>query len=98
MWYKSCMETLGVRELKDNLSAVLRRAAAGEVIEVTEHGHPLARIVPIRHNTHYETLVFEGRVTPPEEGADLLDHEPPPLNLGERLGSEILAELRDDER
>jgi prevent-host-death family protein len=89
---------MDVRELKDNLSSALRQAAAGQVIEVTEHGHPLARIVPIHRHSRYEQLVAEGRVTLPEPGIDLLDYEPPPLAPGERLGSEILAELRADER
>jgi prevent-host-death family protein len=92
------MVQMGVRELKDNLSSALRQAAAGQVIEVTEHGHPLARIVPIHRHSRYEQLVAEGRVTLPEPGVDLLDYEPPPLAPGERLGSEILAELRADER
>jgi hypothetical protein len=34
----------------------------------------------------------------PEPELDLLDYEPPPLEPGERPGSEILAELRSDER
>ena len=36
-----------VRELKANLSRVLSRAQAGEVIEVTAHKKPIARIVGI---------------------------------------------------
>jgi prevent-host-death family protein len=92
------MVQVGVRELKDKLSGTLRRAAAGEIIEVTEHGHPLARIVPIRHGGAVEQLIAEGRMTPAEPGVDITDYEPPPLAAGERLGSEILAELRADER
>jgi prevent-host-death family protein len=92
------MVQMGVRELKDNLSSALRQAAAGQIIEVTEHGHPLARIVPIHRQSRYEQLLAEGRASLPEPGIDLLDYEPPPLAPGERLGSEILAELRADER
>ena len=92
------MVQMGVRDLKDNLSAALRQAAAGQVIEVTEHGHPLARIVPIHRRGGYEQLLAEGRVTLAEPEVDLLDYEPPPLVPGERLGSDILAELRADER
>jgi hypothetical protein len=44
-------------------------------------------------------LPGEGRLIPPDEEGDLLDlWPPPPLEAGERLGSEILAELRADER
>ena len=38
------METIGVRDLKNNLSACLRRVAAGEVILVTDHGRVVAEI------------------------------------------------------
>jgi hypothetical protein len=44
-------------------------------------------------------IAVEGRLIPPEGEGDLLDLWPPPsLEPGERLGSEILAELRADER
>jgi antitoxin (DNA-binding transcriptional repressor) of toxin-antitoxin stability system len=37
---------MGVRELKAKLSAALQRAAAGEVITVTDRGRPIATIGP----------------------------------------------------
>jgi len=44
-------------------------------------------------------IAVDGRLIPPEGEGDLLDLWPPPsLEPGERLGSEILAELRADER
>ena len=36
-----------VRELKSGLSRVLARAQGGEVIEVTSHNRPIARIIGI---------------------------------------------------
>jgi len=42
---------VAIRELKSNLSRVLSRAQAGEVIEVTSHNKPIARIVGIPPNT-----------------------------------------------
>lgn len=41
----SHMERVGVRELRRDASAILRRAAAGETIEVTDRGRPVAVIV-----------------------------------------------------
>ena len=38
---------VAIRELKASLSRVLARAHAGEVIEVTSHNRPIARIVGI---------------------------------------------------
>ena len=69
----------------------------GETIEVTDHGHPIARIVPLRR-TALDQLVVEGRAT--EARVDLLD-------TAEELGlpvtspvlpSDALAELRAGER
>ncbi|HEX3728475.1 MAG TPA: type II toxin-antitoxin system prevent-host-death family antitoxin, partial [Opitutaceae bacterium] len=38
-------DVLGVRETKDQLSAVLQRAAGGEEIVITSDGRPLAMLV-----------------------------------------------------
>ena len=91
---------VGIRELRQQASAVLRRVAAGEVIEVTDHGHAIARIVPLRPTT-LDQLVIEGRAT--ESVDDLLDVMdelglPQPPAPGSMLPSEALAELRADER
>ena len=36
------MERVGVRELRQQASAILRRVAAGETVEVTDRGRPVA--------------------------------------------------------
>jgi prevent-host-death family protein len=93
------VEQIGIRELRANLGGIVRRVQGGETVEVTEHGHPVARIVPLRHRSRYEQMVAEGRIVPPEGSlADLLDRERHQLRPGERSLSEILAELRADER
>jgi prevent-host-death family protein len=38
---------MGVRELRDHLTATLRRVRAGETIEVTHHGTPVAILAPV---------------------------------------------------
>jgi prevent-host-death family protein len=38
----SHMERVGVRELRRQASAILRRVAAGETVEVTDRGRPVA--------------------------------------------------------
>lgn len=55
---------IGVRELKAKLSAVLQRAAAGEVITVTDRGRPVATLGPPLGSVDLETAVAEGWVTP----------------------------------
>ena len=42
------MTTVGIRSLKQNASEVVRRAAAGDVITITDRGTPVAQIVPLR--------------------------------------------------
>ena len=96
----STMEKMGIRDLKQNASAVIKRVAAGETIEITDYGHPVARLVPVRGG-QLEQLVAEGRATEPR--ADLFDlmdaigllKEPEP---GAPLPSETLRELREHER
>jgi antitoxin (DNA-binding transcriptional repressor) of toxin-antitoxin stability system len=72
---------------------------AGEAIEVTEHGHPIARIVPLRPGV-LDQLVLEGRAT--EQTGDLLDLVDtlglPAAPRGSTPPSVALAELRADER
>ena len=92
--------SVGIRELRQQASAVLRRVMAGEVIEVTEHGHPIARIVPLRRSV-LDQLVIEGRAS--EAEGDLLEvmgelglaAAPEP---GCMSPSQALAQLRADER
>jgi prevent-host-death family protein len=90
------MASVGIRELRDNISAVIRRVAGGESIDVTDHGHPVARLVPARSGTVVERLILEGRALPAE--IDLLESEPPPREPDEPLLSDALRELRADER
>ena len=92
------MTRVGIRELKQNASAVLRRVAGGEVVEVTDRGRPIARLVPIpREESIVDRLVAEGKATP--ANGDLAEL-PPPIRPkpGRPLPSEILAEMRADER
>jgi len=42
------MSTIGVRELRQNASEILREVEAGESATVTVAGRPVAQIVPIR--------------------------------------------------
>lgn len=41
------MKRVGIAELKDNLSRVLRGVEAGEPVEVMDRARPIARIVPV---------------------------------------------------
>lgn len=92
---------VGIRQLKEQASALIKRVAAGETIKVTDRGRPVARIVPLRDDeSWWDRMVEEGRFIPAKR--DLIqvleEHPPPPLMPGERSPFEVLMELRADER
>ena len=55
---------VGVRELRDGLSRHLASVREGHTITVTDHGRPVARIIPVGVPTKLEQLVAAGKVTP----------------------------------
>ena len=86
----------GIRELRQNASGLIRRVIEGETIEVTERGRPVARIVPLHGRSVLEQMIAEGRST--YARGDLLDLKPFPPVSGKLPLSEVLADLRADER
>jgi len=55
---------IGVREFRDGLSSHLASVREGHIITVTDHGRPVARVLPVDRPTALERLVAEGKVTP----------------------------------
>lgn len=55
-------ERVGVRDLKASLSAHLRRVSEGESIVVTDHGRPVARLVPPDVPESLSRLIRAGRL------------------------------------
>jgi prevent-host-death family protein len=54
---------VGIRALKQNASAVVAQAAAGDVVTITEHGRPVAQLIPLPATT-LDGLTSAGRVRP----------------------------------
>jgi len=54
----------GVREVRDGLSRHLATVREGHTITVTDHGRPVARIIPVGVPTKLEQLIADGKVTP----------------------------------
>jgi prevent-host-death family protein len=92
------MESLGIRALKINASAIVRRVAAGESFTVTDRGRPVARLVPWAADSVVERLIADGHAVAPVADGDLLDLATIPPAPGVPLPSRLLAELRRDER
>jgi len=85
--------TVGVRELRQNLSIYLERVKKGEALTVTEHGAAVAMLRPLAPASNMlARLVAEGRATLPVRS---VRHLPRPLTV--RL-EKPLAEILDDMR
>ncbi len=74
------MTTVGIRDLKNNLSRYLRQVAAGERILVTDHGRVVAELrpPPTPPLSKYDQLVAAGVIRPALEQGDPLENWPPP--------------------
>jgi prevent-host-death family protein len=74
------MSTVGLRELRQQASELIRRVEAGEEVTITVAGRPSARLVPIAPQTWrtYDEVadVFSGRPDPEwETDSDLIDQQ-----------------------
>jgi prevent-host-death family protein len=91
------MKTIGVRELRQHASQVLRLAEHGETFRVTDRGRPLALIVPLRTRDALEELRVAGDVS---TSHGTIGELPAPLAMprGATPPSKVLARLRAHER
>ena len=87
---------VGIRELRNQVAAIVRRAAAGERILVTSDGKPVAMLGPIEPSpggVTLDDLISSGLVQPPGR----LDHpeEPKPAMLPVDVRpARVLEEIR----
>lgn len=91
------MTSVGVRELRQRASELLRQVEQGETIEITDRGRPVAVLAPLPDPGPAERLRASGDLSSSDaSGEDL----PQPLIIDgtEPRPSEILANLRADER
>jgi prevent-host-death family protein len=87
----SHMERVGVRELRRQASAILRRVAAGETVEVTDRGRPVAVLLKTMPSG-LARLEGEGLLRPAQ--ADLVDLRPVHLPAGAVAPSSVVREGR----
>ena len=84
--------TVGVGELRQNLSRYLRRVERGERLIVTDRNRPVAELgPPASMGAELDRLILEGRVSRPRRSA-----LPKPLELAgdSRALSRALDEIR----
>jgi len=87
-------ESVGVAELRQNLSVYLRRVKNGERLVVTDRNRPVAELGPAPSTgPALDRLIAEGRVSPPVRSA-----LPEPLELtgDPRALSRALDEVRGE--
>jgi prevent-host-death family protein len=91
------MTRIGIRELRQRASEFLRRVEAGETIEVTDRGRPIALLTPVPEAPPIERLRASGDI---QGGLADADDFPPPLDLepDQESPSVVLERLRSDER
>lgn len=91
------MASVGVRELRQRASELIRRVEAGESIEVTDRGRPVAVLGPVARGSLLAQWRATGETTGKSKGLAGLA---PPLVLprGHELPSRRLARLREHER
>ena len=86
------MSEVGIRALKQNASAVVAQAAAGETVTVTDRGRPVAQITAIP-TSRLRLLLASGRARPARHSINDLPAPEP----GPRLTDELRA-MKDAER
>jgi prevent-host-death family protein len=91
------MATIGVRELRQRASELLRRVEQGETIEVTDRGRRVAILSPPPQGGPLDRLRALGDVEPAKGNLDDLP-EPLALRRGVERPSDVLRRLRTHER
>jgi prevent-host-death family protein len=86
------MTEVGIRALKQNASAVVAHAVAGETVTITDRGRPVAQLTAIPASP-LQRLVDSGRARPARRDVNGL----PAPEVGPQLSAELTA-MRDDER
>ena len=92
----------GIAELKASLSEYIRRVSAGEEIVVTDHGRPVARLMPYERqggpdNEEVERLIADGILAPPKEaGSERLLVDLQALQRPVAPGGSVLDALLDE--
>jgi prevent-host-death family protein len=91
------MASTGIRELRQRASELLRRVEAGETIQITDRGRPVAVLAPLPEQRPIDRLRATGDLEAAK--SDLKDLPAPlPMAPGQAAPSSVLELLRRDER
>jgi prevent-host-death family protein len=87
--------SVGTRQLRNHLSAYLRRVKAGETITITERGKPVGQIVPVQADltSRLKKMAEAGVID--WNGQSLPPYQPKAVNRGKQLLSDLVGEQRE---
>jgi prevent-host-death family protein len=89
-------QKVGVRELRQSASQILDQVKDGVVFEITEHGVPVARLIPITKSL-YEEYVAAGLIIQSQN--PIQEFKMPTYKLkGKKTSTELLMEIRAEAR
>ncbi len=91
------MTSVGIRELRQRASELLRQVERGETIEITDRGRPVAVLAPLTDPGPTERLRASGDLLPADQPFDDLP-DPIELDTGQEAPSSVLARSRADDR
>jgi prevent-host-death family protein len=86
---------IGIRELKSTLSECVREVKAGRTIVVTDHGHPVARMIPegVSREERVEALTRAGAIA--WSGRRLRTAKPAGRVRGNKTVADLVIENRE---
>ena len=90
---KTHNSTVGVRELRQAASQILDQVKDGATVEVTEHGVPVARIVPITRSL-FEEYLENGRILPARNPNRVFTMPKGRISKSKQLSEIIIEERR----
>ncbi len=57
-------KTVGIRELKNNVSQIIEQVEAGETVTITRRGEPVARLMSATIPARLAAMIADGTVKP----------------------------------
>lgn len=85
------MDSVGIRELKQNASEVIARVVRGKHLIVTDRGRPVAQLIPLQ-KSRIDDLIQSGQLT---AASSKIDDLPNPERIPKGVS---LAQLIIDDR
>lgn len=86
--------TVGIRDLKTNLSSYLEKVKKGHTIIITSHGKPIAQLVPTKEEVMDRVRALQAAGIVSWSGKKPAIRRPKLVNKSDRLLSDLVVELR----